>query len=193
MNIQELELTVRTYNTLFRRGIRSVEQLTAMTENDVFMLRGSGVATLEDVKEALAKKGLSLKESDNPLNLKPRVKGNTEFDLIKYRMKVLSDRLDYLEKTGKGMERYARKDCLSKTVGDPKRAANYQRFYWDDMVKMAKGIFLNQMTGRCSVTKVSELRVEQAELAIEYLNKAVELWNEYAALACKLDNELKEG
>ncbi|MHB8171503.1 MAG: DNA-directed RNA polymerase subunit alpha [Thermincolia bacterium] len=64
MTIEELDLSVRSYNCLKRAGINSVEELTLKTEEDMIKVRNLGRKSLEEVIHKLAELGLSLKESD---------------------------------------------------------------------------------------------------------------------------------
>ena len=60
--IDELDLTVRTYNCLSRSGIKYVSQITQMTENDLMKLRNFGKKCLKEIKAILKNSDLSLKE-----------------------------------------------------------------------------------------------------------------------------------
>ena len=64
MTIEELELSVRSYNCLKRASINTVEELTEKTEEDMMKFRNIGKKYLEEVKNKLAELGLSLKPSD---------------------------------------------------------------------------------------------------------------------------------
>ena len=64
MTIEELELSVRSYNCLKRASINTVEELTEKTEEDMMKFRDLGKKSLEEVKNKLAELGLSLKPSD---------------------------------------------------------------------------------------------------------------------------------
>ena len=64
MTIEELDLSVRSYNCLKRAGINTVEELTIKTEEDMMKVRNLGKKSLQEVKEKLAALGLSLRESD---------------------------------------------------------------------------------------------------------------------------------
>ena len=61
MNIDELELSVRSYNCLKRASIHSVRQLVEFSENDLLNIRNFGVKSIEEVKDKLESMGLSLK------------------------------------------------------------------------------------------------------------------------------------
>jgi DNA-directed RNA polymerase subunit alpha len=65
MTIEELDLSVRSYNCLKRAGINSVEELTRRTEEDMMKVRNLGKKSLQEVKEKLAALSLSLRESDD--------------------------------------------------------------------------------------------------------------------------------
>mgnify|MGYP006278147089 CR=1 FL=1 len=64
MTIEELDLSVRSYNCLKRAGINTVEELTDKTEEDMMKVRNLGKKSLEEVDKKLDELGLSLKESD---------------------------------------------------------------------------------------------------------------------------------
>ena len=61
MNIDELELSVRSYNCLKRAGINTVEELTNKTSEDMMKVRNLGRKSLEEVLAKLKELGLSLK------------------------------------------------------------------------------------------------------------------------------------
>ena len=64
MTIEELDLSVRSYNCLKRAGINTVQELTEKTEADMMRVRNLGRKSLVEVKEKLADLGLSLKQED---------------------------------------------------------------------------------------------------------------------------------
>jgi len=64
MTIEELDLSVRSYNCLKRAGINSVEELTRKTEEDMMKVRNLGRKSLEEVDQKLASLGLSLRKSE---------------------------------------------------------------------------------------------------------------------------------
>ena len=64
MAIEELELSVRSFNCLKRASINTVEELTQKTEEDMMKVRNLGMKSLVEVKNKLAELGLSLKPSD---------------------------------------------------------------------------------------------------------------------------------
>ena len=63
MSIEELELSVRSYNCLKRANISTVEDLTNKTESEMMKVRNLGKKSLKEVKDKLEEKGLSFKES----------------------------------------------------------------------------------------------------------------------------------
>ena len=65
MNIDELELSVRSYNCLKRAGINTVEELTNRTSEDMMKVRNLGRKSLEEVLAKLKELGLSLNLSDD--------------------------------------------------------------------------------------------------------------------------------
>lgn len=64
MTIEELDLSVRSYNCLKRAGINTVQELTEKSEPDMMKVRNLGRKSLEEVKEKLAALGLSLRKED---------------------------------------------------------------------------------------------------------------------------------
>ncbi len=64
MTIEELDLSVRSYNCLKRAGINTVEELTKRTEDDMMKVRNLGKKSLEEVKHKLAELDLTLKPSE---------------------------------------------------------------------------------------------------------------------------------
>ena len=64
MNIDELELSVRSYNCLKRAGINTVEELTNRTPEDMMKVRNLGRKSLEEVLAKLKELGLQLNSGD---------------------------------------------------------------------------------------------------------------------------------
>lgn len=64
MTIEELDLSVRSYNCLKRAGINTVEDLTNRTEDDMMKVRNLGRKSLEEVIQKLHGLGLSLAPSE---------------------------------------------------------------------------------------------------------------------------------
>ena len=64
MNIDELELSVRSYNCLKRAGINTVEELCDRTSEDMMKVRNLGRKSLEEVLAKLKELGLQLRPSD---------------------------------------------------------------------------------------------------------------------------------
>jgi DNA-directed RNA polymerase subunit alpha len=65
MTIEELDLSVRSYNCLKRAGINTVEELTMKSEDDMMKVRNLGKKSLEEVQKKIAELGQHLKTSDN--------------------------------------------------------------------------------------------------------------------------------
>lgn len=65
MTIEELDLSVRSFNCLKRANINSVEDLTNKTEEEMIKVRNLGRKSLEEVEHKLAMMGLSLASDDN--------------------------------------------------------------------------------------------------------------------------------
>ena len=64
MSIEELDLSVRSYNCLKRAGINTVEELVMRSEGDMMKVRNLGRKSLEEVVQKLAGLGLSLRLND---------------------------------------------------------------------------------------------------------------------------------
>jgi len=64
MTIEELDLSVRSYNCLKRAGINTVEELTNKSEDDMMKVRNLGKKSLEEVKHKLAELDLGLRAED---------------------------------------------------------------------------------------------------------------------------------
>lgn len=64
MNIDDMDLSVRSYNCLKRAGIQTVEDLTRRAENDMLKVRNLGRKSLDEVIAKLESYGLSLKNKD---------------------------------------------------------------------------------------------------------------------------------
>ena len=62
-SVEDLDLSVRSYNCLKRAGIANVLELTQKTEAEMMKVRNLGKKSLKEVKDKLEEKGLSLKES----------------------------------------------------------------------------------------------------------------------------------
>ncbi|NMW84985.1 DNA-directed RNA polymerase subunit alpha [Peptoniphilus sp. AGMB00490] len=64
MTVEELDLSVRSFNCLKRAGINSVEELTNRTESEMMKVRNLGRKSLLEVTEKLEELGLSLKPEE---------------------------------------------------------------------------------------------------------------------------------
>lgn len=64
MSIDELELSVRSYNCLKRAGINTVEELTNKTSDDMMKVRNLGRKSLEEVLAKLKELGLELNSNE---------------------------------------------------------------------------------------------------------------------------------
>ena len=65
MTIEELDLSVRSYNCLKRAGINTVDELIQRTPEDMMKVRNLGKKSLEEVQQKLAALGLSLKKGED--------------------------------------------------------------------------------------------------------------------------------
>ena len=64
MTIEELDMSVRSFNCLKRAGIDTVEDLINKTEDDMMKVRNLGKKSLEEVIQKLHSLGLELKKDD---------------------------------------------------------------------------------------------------------------------------------
>ena len=64
MTIEELDMSVRSFNCLKRAGINTVEDLTNQTEDDMMKVRNLGKKSLEEVIQKLHSLGLDLKKDE---------------------------------------------------------------------------------------------------------------------------------
>ncbi|SIS61140.1 DNA-directed RNA polymerase subunit alpha [Salimicrobium flavidum] len=64
MTIEELDLSVRSYNCLKRAGINTVQELANKSEDDMMKVRNLGRKSLEEVKYKLNELGLGLRKED---------------------------------------------------------------------------------------------------------------------------------
>ncbi|MDR0849040.1 MAG: DNA-directed RNA polymerase subunit alpha [Propionibacteriaceae bacterium] len=69
LSIEDLSLTVRSYNCLKREGIHTVSELVSRSEQDLMDIRNFGSKSIDEVKAKLAELGLTLK--DSPLSSDP--------------------------------------------------------------------------------------------------------------------------
>ncbi|MHB9146535.1 MAG: DNA-directed RNA polymerase subunit alpha [Symbiobacteriia bacterium] len=65
MTIEELDLSVRSYNCLKRAGINTVAELVSKTDEEMMKVRNLGKKSLEEVKQKLEAIGLNLRESED--------------------------------------------------------------------------------------------------------------------------------
>ncbi|WP_257351198.1 DNA-directed RNA polymerase subunit alpha [Pseudalkalibacillus decolorationis] len=64
MTIEELDLSVRSYNCLKRAGINTVQELAQKSEEDMMKVRNLGKKSLEEVQEKLEELGLGLRDEE---------------------------------------------------------------------------------------------------------------------------------
>ncbi len=65
MNIEDLDLSVRSYNCLKRAGINTVDELVQWDEDEMMKVRNLGRKSLEEVQQKLAQLGLSLRTNED--------------------------------------------------------------------------------------------------------------------------------
>ena len=64
MTVEELDLSVRSFNCLKRANINTVDELMQKTQEEMMKVRNLGKKSLEEVENKLAELGLSLKKED---------------------------------------------------------------------------------------------------------------------------------
>ena len=62
--IEDLDLSVRSYNCLKRAGIQTVDELTQKTEDEMMRVRNLGKKSLKEVKDKLIELGYGFKSFD---------------------------------------------------------------------------------------------------------------------------------
>ena len=65
MTIEELDLSVRSYNCLKRAGINTVDELVQRNEEEMMKVRNLGRKSLEEVQQKLQGLGLGLRQSED--------------------------------------------------------------------------------------------------------------------------------
>jgi DNA-directed RNA polymerase subunit alpha len=80
--IEDLDLTVRSYNCLKREGIHSVGELVGRSEADLLDIRNFGAKSIDEVKAKLAGMGLALK--DSPPGFDPSALSESNYDDFRY-------------------------------------------------------------------------------------------------------------
>ena len=61
--IEDLDLSVRSYNCLKREGINNVAELVSLSESQLMNIRNFGQKSVDEVRDKLTEMGLSLKDS----------------------------------------------------------------------------------------------------------------------------------
>lgn len=64
MSIEELNLSVRTYNCLKRAGITTTEELCNKTAEEIMIVRNLGRKCLDEILSAMKSHGLKFRESE---------------------------------------------------------------------------------------------------------------------------------
>ncbi|HQY99341.1 MAG TPA: DNA-directed RNA polymerase subunit alpha [Propionicimonas sp.] len=81
--VEELKLTMRSYNCLKREGIHTVSELVSRSEQDLLDIRNFGSKSIEEVKLRLHEMGLSLKDSSpgfDPLSALSNYDTDVDYD-----------------------------------------------------------------------------------------------------------------
>ena len=61
--VETLNLSVRSFNCLKRAGISKVSELLDLTEDEIMKMRNFGRKSLDEIKQVLAERGLSLRQA----------------------------------------------------------------------------------------------------------------------------------
>jgi DNA-directed RNA polymerase subunit alpha len=61
--VETLNLSVRSFNCLKRAGISKVSELLDLTEDEIMKMRNFGKKSLDEIKQVLAERGLSLRQA----------------------------------------------------------------------------------------------------------------------------------
>jgi DNA-directed RNA polymerase subunit alpha len=61
--VESLNLSVRSFNCLKRAGISKVSELLDFTEDEIMKMRNFGKKSLDEIKQVLAERGLTLRQS----------------------------------------------------------------------------------------------------------------------------------
>ena len=77
--IEELDMTVRSYNCLKREGIHTVGELVTRSEADLMDIRNFGAKSIDEVKAKLTELGLSLKDSPAGMDLSARLQDDDSY------------------------------------------------------------------------------------------------------------------
>ena len=64
MTVEEMDLSVRSFNCLKRANINTVEELASKTEDEMMKVRNLGRKSLEEVINKLNELGLGLRQED---------------------------------------------------------------------------------------------------------------------------------
>ncbi len=64
--LEDLKLSNRAVNCLKRHGVATIDEIAAMTEDDLFALRGMGVRLVDEIRAGLAQRGLTLADGVAP-------------------------------------------------------------------------------------------------------------------------------
>lgn len=64
-SINRLDLSIRPYNCLIRKGIRTVGDLTNYTESDLLKIRNLGTKSVKEIKKSLKERGFSLRKDED--------------------------------------------------------------------------------------------------------------------------------
>jgi DNA-directed RNA polymerase subunit alpha len=78
--IEDLDMSVRSYNCLKREGIHTVGELVTRSEADLMDIRNFGAKSIDEVKDKLAELGMSLKDSPAGFDLAARAAEAEEVD-----------------------------------------------------------------------------------------------------------------
>ena len=93
--VHSLEMTVRTENALLTHGIMTLNQLVLCTDNDLMRMPRMGRRTINEIKEALEKRSLTLKPDDRELFHPLEITKRAEKVLVNYGITTVAQIIEH--------------------------------------------------------------------------------------------------
>lgn len=102
MSIEELDLSVRAYNCLKRHGVETVEDIIAMSEDDLMKVRNLGRRSMEEVIQKINSMGLSIKPCEEESGVVPLTIAHPESAICKGLVGITTCEVSKISCTPKG-------------------------------------------------------------------------------------------
>lgn len=173
LSIDDVELSVRSYNCLKRAGIKTIGELCDMTMEDMMKVRNLGRKSLEEILTMLKDKGLALKDSDDEDEITGDVNTNISIEELEFSVRTYN----CLNRAGIRTLR----DICKKTPEDMMKVRNLGRKSLEEVLAKLNeyGLSLAESDNRSTNQEIYArfkkiIREEGIEQAIEYLEEAVE-------------------